>query len=437
MKGTRIPRRLLGLGLALLLAGPTVSLAAKPDGAGGGPPDGHPDHSRGPNDNAGSKKGTIFGDQWVVVRDVSIAGDGAPVGYTWLWPESAFTPDGDFAPPDGVYPYDYAPGDCVQPVSFQEVAGIPSEMQFVIDDFVDAYGNYRTAYLIPLDPECKIPDVYADTWGEQVMEIGLGRMNIGRSPQGVMDASYEEAISTINLAVGAGLDPAGRLLLLLPDGEDADLLEDVKTIDSPLENLSLYQKLMQEGCLAATETAGLTEAAEQVLVDAGLGHLVCTIPNDSPDDADLHRAAAFFGGAADKTGKVNVDLLTSVNTTLLINDVTTNPDGSIIVNGYFDFGSTFAYVRSGVYGEVAAELLQPTGDMFYIDPMVYIYDAVFLKDWPEDPDYDTDPATAEIEPYAADVTTPVVNFVRAADDALSVIEYIHNYDPPVQIDPVP
>lgn len=443
MNGMNRWRGLLGLVLAGLLASPLPALAkksqanggsteevvvlpaedeggGKPEGVGGGPPEDKVDHSRGPNENSGTKKGTLFGDQWVVVRDLTALRDGTPVGFSWEWPEAAFDVNGDFNPPPGVYPVQYLPGECAQPISFTEVQ--PLDQQFVYTDYVDAYGEVRDVYLIPLDPECKIPDAYADTWGAQLVEIELGRLNIGRSPQSVLDASYAEAINTINEALAADLDPAGRLRLMLPD----NLVP--KTIDAPLENLAMYQVLMREGCLADTGAAGMTAGAQEMLVNAGLGYLTCGGQSGPADGDDLQRAAAFLGGAADKSGSVGIDMLTSINTTLGLNDIKTNPDGTVTVLDYYDFGD-FTYSRSATFSLIAAALLQPDPnavDNFFIDYNVEIYSSVFLGDWPGD--------RVTSEDYQE---SPLVNFVRAADDTLSVIEYIHSYAVPELVPAVP
>lgn len=116
------------------------------DGAGGGPPS-----------TSGSKKGDLFGDLFVILRDEN----GVPI----------LTPEG-----------------FVQPI--------------------DADGN-----LIPLDDEgAPIDPTLA-------IEVELGRLNVGRAPTSVLDRRAGEVITLLNSATEVSLDPAGRLVLTV-DGEE-------------------------------------------------------------------------------------------------------------------------------------------------------------------------------------------------------------------------
>ena len=98
-------------------------------------------------------------------------------------------------------------------------------------------------------------------WTDLVQAVDFGRMNIGRSPEAVLQAHFDEAISTINSpdTVDIKLDAAGRLLLTKnvydefkvdpATGEPLLIGTVEKAIDSPLENLALYVKLMKDGHL--------------------------------------------------------------------------------------------------------------------------------------------------------------------------------------------
>ncbi len=100
-------------------------------------------------------------------------------------------------------------------------------------------------------------------WTDLIQEVHFGRLNLARAPDHVLQAAFDEAISSINSAIDIGIDPAGRLLLyryvleldtetgrMVPvvDGDGVEILEE-KAIDSPLENLALYVKLMNDGHL--------------------------------------------------------------------------------------------------------------------------------------------------------------------------------------------
>jgi len=116
------------------------------DGSGGGQPS-----------NAGSTKGDLFGDLWVILRDEN----GVPI----------LTDEG-----------------FVQPL--------------------DAEGN-----TIELDEEGKPVDETL------TLEVELGRLNVGRAPSKVLQTRADEVIDVLNSATDVSTDAAGRLVLTV-DGEE-------------------------------------------------------------------------------------------------------------------------------------------------------------------------------------------------------------------------
>ena len=424
------------LGAVLVLATalflPTGGWAERPTDPGGGPPGGHGRH---PSDPGGHIKGDLLGDLWVVVRNVGAGGNGEPIHFTWNWPQEYYDetgalviPEGGLPEPDnqGNYYNEGVEGGCVQPISYVPLVPAPTAdgTQFTYD-YVSSYGNPLTVYLIPLDAECNIPDVYAETWGTQVTEVDSGRLALARTTQYVIDSAYEEALVALNDATSVTLGPAGRLQIVPSDAPE-------RIIDSPRENLALYQRLMLDGCLAPTANVSLTNTG--IFQNAGLGFLVCPESGTTtPGNQDLQVAASFLAGAADKTGAIGIDEVAYLNSILGINTVEESAtDGSLFVTGYFNFGD-FAYWRNGIYGQKVADLLQPpagwTEDQGYpasfrVVSGVSISSGVFGgADWVE-------PNNNPTYPHM-----PIINFVRAADDAVSVIFYIHNYELPVY--PVP
>jgi len=411
-------------GIVLLIF--IIALIASPGSSKEGAP-GVEGRKKNPDDQ-GVLLGLLFGDQWIVVRDLTAEGNGEPIYFSWQWPDTAYNEDGDFEPDAGVYPIGFEGGldsGCVQPVSFEPVGDMA--VQFELNDggigYYDSYGRERVpTYLIPLDPECKIPDVYAETWGAQVMEADSGRFNMARSPQNVIDAAYEEVLATCNRASNFFLDAAGRLVLefTLDDGT-----KDLKTIDSPLENLALYQKIMQNGCLVGTDEMTLNEGSIALLNGGGMGYLVCG-DDSSPNNDDFLRAAAFLAGAGDKTGRVNVDLVIYLNNRLEVNDIQWSENKQEVSIGYFNFQGA-SYDRGREHLASTADLLQPPAGSdpqkypryFDVSTQISIFDKVFTTDWP---DGDGDEVL---------MNTPIINFVRAADDALTIINYLHNYELPV------
>ena len=95
---------------------------------------------------------------------------------------------------------------------------------------IDADGNP-----IPLDEEGAPIDP------DLAIEVELGRLNVGRAPSSVLDRRAQEVITLLNEATAIETDAAGRLVLTV-DGE-------IKTIDSPLENLAIYVALMTTGSI--------------------------------------------------------------------------------------------------------------------------------------------------------------------------------------------
>jgi hypothetical protein len=260
---------------------------------------------------AGTKKGDLFGDMLVLVRD--------PVTGAAL----------------------------TETLMINGVATVfPKAQAF------DAAGNPIPGVSIPRDPATgdlltQLPD------GTKVFssEVELSRLSVARAPVKVLDKSYTTAITKLT-ASGAvvTLDAAGRLVV------------NGATIDSPLENLALYQAAM----------AGKLPAS------------ITSLPGFS--------AASLLAAAADKTNTVNLDVVMYLDAILKV-----NPNLS-----------TVTYDRKATYDGKTVQVLQlnpVTGS--YDVVTVNLYDAVFSRT------NDT-------------ATTGATDFAQAVDDALQVIEFIHD-----------
>jgi hypothetical protein len=125
----------------------------RPPWAGGG---GGPNERGGKPAGAGSKRGDLFGDMYVILRD----DNGVPI---------------------------LSAAGFVQPI--------------------DAEGN-----LIPLDEEGAPIDPTL------VIEVELSRLNVGRSPTSVLDRRASEVVTLLNSATAISLDAAGRLVVTTADG---------------------------------------------------------------------------------------------------------------------------------------------------------------------------------------------------------------------------
>jgi len=167
-----------------------------------------------------------------------------------------------------------------------------------------------------------------------------------------------------------------------------------------------------------------------------MGYLVCihdtaTIVEELDAD-DFLRAASFMAGAGDKKGRIDVDILIYLNNRLGVNTLdwgSSDPPGIRYCN--FEGAS---YKRGDTHSSTTAALLQPPDDAtpdsyptsFDVVEKVSIYDKdnidnnkIFSDDWPE-----------SVKNNLVDKDTPIIRFVRAADDALAIIRYLHNFELP-------
>ncbi len=255
----------------------------------------------------------------------------------------------------------------------------------ILDEFghvqpVDADGNP-----IPIDEEGAIEDGYADL----AQAVEFGRLSVGRSPNKVTDKSYDEALATLNAATAIRVDEAGRIVVTI-DGVE-------KTIDSPLENLALYIRLMENGYLPGLDLQdGVSLGSLSFLADT-------TMTN-----ADLLMAASFLAAASDKAGSINQDMVVYMDSILGVDGLQpiVGADGKT----YFDFSSA-TYDRAATYtGDVT--YLRSNGDGTYTLVTEPIMVAIF---------------------GGTDYTgTQVDAFSQAADDARAVINFIHENPVPAQ-----
>lgn len=282
--------------------------------------DGKPGSGGGKPTGAGTMKGDLYGDLWIILRDVN---------------------------------------------------GVPILDQYGHVQPLDADGN-----LIPLNEEGEPIDEAA---AALVQEVEFSRLNVSRSPSKVSDKSYDSVLTALNSATSITLDPAGRLVLTI-DGV-------VKTIDSPLENLALYETLMDQGFLP-----GLT------VDDAILGSLIF-LKDSQLTAADMDAATSFLAASSDKTTSVTMDSVVYLNAILGING--TLPDG------YVDY-STFNYDRASTYtGDITYLQDDGTGTGTYITVTEPIMTAIFQD-----------------ESYTS-TDGGIDGFAQAADDARLVIEFVH------------
>jgi len=285
-----------------------------------------------------TKKGTDFGDLFVILR----TDDGVPILVKWVDGEQVVYPGtGDTA------------GWFVQPL---DVDGNP----------------------IPLDEEGHAVDA--------TLPIGveMGRLNVARAPEKVLDHSLLEALKKLSTATEVTLDPSGRLVV------------DGVTIDSPLENLALFKAIVSTPIVDGVITLSVTGTVD--------GQTTTYTFPISVEQAGLVAASAI-AAASDKTGTLTVDEVMYIAKFL---DLDTELSS---------FVSSWNYERDDVYtDEVKVWILEgvdTNGDgMFdvYYPKEVQINDVVTFN---------------TVTQIVAD-GNGIDTFTQAADDSVQVLEYVHD-----------
>lgn len=285
-----------------------------------------------------TKKGTIFGDLYVIWRD----DNGDPILVKWV--------DGTQV----VYPgTGSTEGWYVQPL--------------------DSNGNP-----IPLDAE-------GHPINENlVVEVDLGRLNVARAPEKVLDHALIEVLQKLSSATEVTLDPAGRLTV------------DGVTIDSPLESLALFKAIVStpavDGIITLTATS--TVDGQEVTYSFPI----------SLEQAGLVAASAI-AAASDKTGTLTIDEVMYIAKFFgLESELST-------------FVSTWNYERDDVYTDnVKVWILQGVDTNG---------DGVFDVYYPTEVTINKVVDFNNITPIVDD-GNGIDSFTQAADDSVQVLEYIHD-----------
>ncbi len=245
--------------------------------------------------------------------------------------------------------------------------------------------------------------------GYIIQEVEFGRLNVVRAPQSVLDQALTEAVNNLTQpgVTSITTDASGRLIAIIGEEDwlvnyDDDPLNDElndKTIDSPRENVAIYQELLSNrltGALSFLETDyGFTDA----------------------DILDLARGAIAAG--ADKTGTMNVDEFAYMNDWLLkweaaeILELSNSPD--VKDRHYFDY-SGFNYSRAAEYATKYVKITVLNPDGTWTDTYQSLLSVV---SW-------TSPT--RLIDYENGNNINITGFSNAADDAIQVLEYIHSSD---------
>lgn len=322
----------------------------------GGNTEENPNSRRNSGSNLPGARQDFFGDLYQVLRD----DNGEPILY-----EGEVQPyvcDGDVCGYT-YYVIDPATGD---PVLAEEVlvSGISA----------DGTKSEVVADLVPTE--------------EMILEADIGRTNVARAPAPVMDHSLDEAVTKILSAETVSLEPGtGRILV------------DGVAIDSPLENLAVYEALMKylDPYTYADEPTGVVLTALDAIIAAGI------------------QPESLLAAATDKTSPLSLDELIYLNNFLGINTFK-DGEGDTVLD-FYDLSTLGDYSRLSTYDNLWVSYLGDCTDTGCTVITGTLIDVVFggVDDWADDA------ASVDfvLEGAAAD-------YYWQTEDARAVIEWVHD-----------
>ena len=282
--------------------------------------------------------------------------------------------------------------------------GVPELTEDNFVQPVDVYGDP-----LPLNDEGELINP------ELATEVEFGRLNIVRAPQSVLDAGLMEALKPLT-EVGAviSVDFCGRLTSTYTDPVTSETI--VKTIDSPRENLAIYQYIMQN-------------------LFEGNGNLLRFL---HPEFDPLEIAASCYAAGSDKTDIIDIDELVYING--FLDAFGLNPiinTGEVDARGndkkYFDFGDYgFFYDREATFGDRFIQFAVWDGTFYGSNGPIfsifeYMTGGMDVTDTYSSPSFQF----TYSDTYPNDF---VAGFAKAADDALQVLDLVHGDS---NITPVP
>lgn len=327
---------------------------------------------------------------------------------------------------------------------------------------------------IPVDAtgaEIPFADLSCDvdpTQLDRVVEVDyFGRLSGGRTREATIRMHFDEAIANMMAAEVIELEPGGRLRL----GSDctAGVCATWKVIDSPMENLALYQRLMKYGhfqtdpleedtsyhgdpatgtvyhpALRAEDWAKFTGVLGNLLPRAsatecfGASFVAACAEPQSLHAEDFVRAASFLAGAADKHGRMTADLVQYFNRIMKITVATALSAATV------DTLPALIRDENGVIAPAAPGLPAPADERF-----VDFTDAAYLREqrfnmtvpalvasgggiWTENPAISLLPFLLYVNGPSALVTN-MDGFVKNASDGQRAIEFIHEYAIPTDL----
>lgn len=269
--------------------------------------------------------------------------------------------------------------------------GVPTMRQIGEEWYVQPVG--ADGATLELDAEGELVDP------TQAIEVDFGRLNIVRSPQSVLDQALGEALKVINAGEAFSLDFCGRLTIW---NTVEGVLTVTKTIDSPRENMAMYQEIMNNAFNVKLQKLGESDIDPVML------------------------AASCFAAGSDKTGTVDIDEVVYINGFMDCEgcDPILNEHEYDFNNNnkyYWNYGDCdcnvdgdqpFVYNRETTYNDRLIKILVLETDGTYSYETVSVLKAMedrglFMYRWNGDP------------------LTHVDGFAAAVDDAVQVLEFVH------------
>ncbi|MDY7117174.1 hypothetical protein RAN53_12540 [Halomonas sp. SSL-5] len=243
---------------------------------------------------------------------------------------------------------------------------------------------------------------------EGIIPVEFGRLNVARSPESVVEHSLTELLSKLDgEAITAETladmtDEAGRLLVTNDDGT-------VSTIDSPLENFAFYVALIDAAGSDPTADSYTLSITTSPMGDDPVESFSMTV------DADvvLTLAASAFSAASDKYGDLTVDEIMNITSFVGLDAALSSlVDGS----GYeytttIDPDDDVTSTRESLYDTMIWVLAPVEGTDYFEQVQVNLLEVVPFNTVPSI-DVDSD---------------GIDTFTQQADDAVQVLEYVHDF----------
>lgn len=243
---------------------------------------------------------------------------------------------------------------------------------------------------------------------EDLIPVEFGRLNVARSPVGVLEHSLTEALSKLD-----GLTITADNIADYTDASGRFVIDGV-SIDSPLENLALYEALLTakdtdgDGLLEVTTTSSRSDSGTEP-------SLLLVSP-----DVRLDLAASMVAASSDKAGELTIDEVVLISSFLGVDD-----ELASLVTDY-------TYSRDATYDDVTVWVLVEQPDGSFVPTDVNVLEALTADDGDI---YGFNTVTrleldADGNVVVDDNTVGIDVFTQAADDAVQVIEFVHTFEVP-------